>query len=88
MLGKLPAELCALIAPVFAQASSRFAAFAYVTALLTAPGDRKSCSQLGEQADCSTGVALIVIIGTRIRPDPPLIGRSGGIFFMRAGRCS
>jgi len=38
VLGKLPAELCALIAPVFAQASSRFAAFAYVTALLTAPG--------------------------------------------------
>src|SRR6266704_5400856 len=43
MLGTGPgkvllAELCALIAPVFAQARSRFAAFAYVAALLAAPG--------------------------------------------------
>ena len=52
--GKLHGELCALIAPVFAQARSRFAAFAYVAALLAAPGDRKSCWQLGEQAGHAT----------------------------------
>ena len=42
-LRNLLAELCALIAPVFAQARSRFAAFAYVAALLEVAGDRKSC---------------------------------------------
>jgi len=52
--GKLLAELCALIAPVFAQARSRFAAFAYVAALLAVTGDRKSCWQLGEQAGHAT----------------------------------
>ncbi len=51
---KLLAELCALIAPAFAQARSRFAAFAYVAALLTASGDRRSCWQLGEQAGHDT----------------------------------
>jgi SRSO17 transposase len=49
-LGKLHGELRALIAPVFAQARSRLAAFAYVAALLAVTGDRKSCWQLGEQA--------------------------------------
>ena len=53
-LAKLHGELRALIAPLFAQARSRFAAFAYVTALLAAPGDRKSCWQLGEQAGHAT----------------------------------
>ena len=53
-LGKLHGELCALIAPVFAQARSRFAAFAYVAALLAVAGDRKSCWQLGEQAGHAT----------------------------------
>lgn len=53
-LGKLHGELRALIAPVFAQARSRFAAFAYVGALLAEPGDRKSCWQLGEQAGHAT----------------------------------
>ena len=53
-LGKLHGELCALIAPVFAQARSRFTAFAYIGALLAAPGDRKSCWQLGEQAGHAT----------------------------------
>ncbi len=53
-LGKLRGELCALIAPVFAQARSRFAAFAYVAALLAVTGDRKSCWQLGEQAGHDT----------------------------------
>src|SRR6266702_8130249 len=52
--GKLYGELCALIAPVFAQARSRFAAFAYVAALLAVAGDRKSCWQLGEQAGHAT----------------------------------
>ena len=51
---KLQGELCALIAPVFAQARSRFAAFAYVAALLAVAGDRKSCWQLGEQAGHAT----------------------------------
>lgn len=53
-LGKLRGELCALIAPAFAQARSRFAAFAYVAALLAEPGDRKSCWQLGEAAGHAT----------------------------------
>ena len=53
-LAKLQGELCALIAPVFAQARSRFAAFAYVAALLAVAGDRKSCWQLGEQAGHAT----------------------------------
>jgi len=53
-LAKLHGELCALIAPVFAQARSRFAAFAYVAALLAEPGDRKSCWQLGEAAGHAT----------------------------------
>jgi len=52
--GELHGELCALIAPVFAQARSRFAAFAYVAALLATAGDRKSCWQLGEQAGHDT----------------------------------
>jgi hypothetical protein len=53
-LGKLHGELCALIAPVFAQARSRFAAFVYVAALLAVTGDRKSCWQLGEEAGHAT----------------------------------
>ncbi len=53
-LRKLLAELCALIGPVFAQARSRLAAFAYVAALLEVAGDRKSCWQLGEQAGHAT----------------------------------
>src|ERR1017187_1762771 len=52
--GNLLAELCALIAPVFAQARSRFAAFALVGALLRVPGDGKPCWQLGEQAGDAT----------------------------------
>ncbi len=40
--------------PVFAQARSRFTAFAYIGALLAAPGDRKSCWQLREQAGHAT----------------------------------
>ena len=49
-LGSLRDELQALLAPVFSQARSRFAAFAYVDALLAEPGDRRSCWQLAEAA--------------------------------------
>ena len=53
-LGKLLGELRGLLAPVFAQARSRFTAFAYIGALLAERGDRKSCWQLGEQAGHAT----------------------------------
>jgi SRSO17 transposase len=49
-LEKLQDDLRALIAPVFAQARSRFTAFAYVGALLAEPADRRSCWQLAEAA--------------------------------------
>jgi hypothetical protein len=49
-LGALHDELRARLAPVFAQARSRLAAFAYLGALLTAGGDRRSCWQLAEAA--------------------------------------
>ena len=62
-LRKLLAELCALIAPVFAQARSRFAAFAYVAALLEVAGDRKSCWQLGEQAGHATPRRMQALLG-------------------------
>ena len=53
-LGKLHGELRGLLAPVFAQARSRFAAFAYVGALLAERGDRRSCWQLAEAAGHAT----------------------------------
>jgi SRSO17 transposase len=53
-MGELRQELFALLAGVFAQARSRFAAFAYVGALLSEPGDRRSCWQLAEQAGHAT----------------------------------
>jgi SRSO17 transposase len=53
-LGVLQDELRALLAPVFCQARSRLAAFAYIGALLTAPGERRSCWQLAEQAGYAT----------------------------------
>ena len=49
-LGNLHEELRGLLAPVFAQARSRLAAFAYLGALLAEPGDRRSCWQLAEAA--------------------------------------
>ena len=49
-LEKLHGELRGLLAPVFAQARSRFTAFAYVGALLAERGDRRSCWQLAEAA--------------------------------------
>jgi SRSO17 transposase len=49
-LGALHDELRAQLAPVFAQARSRLAAFAYIGALLAAGGDRRSCWQLAEAA--------------------------------------
>jgi len=53
-LGELQGELFALLAGVFAQARSRFTAFAYISALLAERGGRKSCWQLGEQAGHAT----------------------------------
>ena len=47
-------DLHALLAPVFAQARSRLAAFAYVGALLAEREDRRSCWQLAEQAGHAT----------------------------------
>lgn len=49
-LERLHGELHGLLAPVFAQARSRLAAFAYMGALLAEPGDRRSCWQLAEHA--------------------------------------
>jgi SRSO17 transposase len=49
-LGWLRDGLYGLLAPVFCQARSRLAAFAYVGALLAEPGDRRSCWQLAEAA--------------------------------------
>jgi SRSO17 transposase len=53
-LGSLHDELRARLAPVFAQARSRLAAFAYIGALLAAGGDRRSCWQLAEAAGHGT----------------------------------
>ena len=53
-LGKMRDDLHALLAPVFAQARSRLAAFAYIGALLAEPGDRRSCWQLAERAGHAT----------------------------------
>jgi len=53
-LGELQDELRARLAPVFCQARSRLAAFAYIGALLTVPGERRSCWQLAEQAGQAT----------------------------------
>jgi len=53
-LGRLQGELGGLLAPVFALARSRLAAFAYIGALLAEPGDRRSCWQLAERAGHAT----------------------------------
>jgi SRSO17 transposase len=53
-LGSLRDELRARLAPVFAQARPRLAAFAYIDGLLAAPGDRRSCWQLAEAAGHAT----------------------------------
>jgi hypothetical protein len=53
-MGELHEELRARLARVFCQARSRLAAFAYIGALLTAPGERRSCWQLAEQAGHAT----------------------------------
>ena len=79
-LGKLHGELCALIAPVFAQARSRFAAFVYVAALLAVTGDRKSCWQLGEEAGHATPrrmQALLAIDDTLFQRTGPKVHAIG-----------
>src|SRR6266702_6315871 len=53
-LGELQDELRARLAPVFCEARSRLAAFAYIGALLAAPGERRSCWQLAEAAGHAT----------------------------------
>jgi SRSO17 transposase len=53
-LEKLDGELRGLLAPVFAQARSRFTAFAYIGALLAGRGDGRSCWQLAEAAGHAT----------------------------------
>ena len=53
-LAGLRRELSALLAGVFAQASSRLTAFAYLGALLAERGDRRSCWQLAEAAGHAT----------------------------------
>lgn len=65
-LGSLRDELHGLLAPVFHQARSRLAAFAYVDALLAEPGDRRSCWQLAEHAwdwKAGLGAAQRFILG-------------------------
>ena len=53
-LGELQDELRARLAPVFCQARSRLAAFAYLGALLAVPGERRSCWQLAEATGHAT----------------------------------
>ena len=53
-LDRFQGELRGLLAPVFAQARSRLAAFAYIGALLAEPGNRRSCWQLAERAGHAT----------------------------------
>jgi SRSO17 transposase len=53
-LGSLQDGLRARLAPVFCQARSRLAAFAYTGALLAAGGERRSCWQLAGQAGQAT----------------------------------
>jgi len=65
-LGKLQDELRALIAPVFAQARSRLAAFAYIGALLAERGDRKSCWQLAEAAGHATPRRMQALLGEQV----------------------
>jgi SRSO17 transposase len=62
-LGQLRDELRALLAPVFCQARSRLAAFAYIGALLAGPGDRRSCWQLAEQAGHATPRRMQSLLG-------------------------
>jgi SRSO17 transposase len=62
-LGQLRDELRALLAPVFCQARSRLAAFAYIGALLAGPGDRRSCWQLAEQAGYATPRRMQSLLG-------------------------
>jgi len=47
-------DLQVLLAPLFAQARSRLAAFAYIGALLAEHGDRRSSWQLAEAAGHAT----------------------------------
>jgi len=62
-LGRLQDELRAAVAPVFCQARSRLAAFAYIGALLAGAGDRSSCWQLAEAAGHATPRRMQALLG-------------------------
>ena len=66
-LGELQGELCARLAPVFCQARSRLVAFAYISALLTVPGERRSCWQLAEQAGQATPRRMQALLAEHAR---------------------
>jgi len=66
LAGKLQDELRALLAPVFCQARSRLAAFAYLGSLLAGPGDRSSCWQLAEQAGHATSRRLQALLAEHV----------------------
>jgi SRSO17 transposase len=65
-LGRVREELQALLAPVFCQARSRLAAFAYLGALLAEPGDRRSCWQLAEAAGHVTPRRLQALLAEHV----------------------
>ena len=64
-LADLRRELFALLAGVFAQARSRLTAFAYVSAVLAEPGDRRSCWQLAEAAGHATPRRMQALLAER-----------------------
>ena len=66
-LGSLHDALLALLAPVFCQARSRLAAFAYISALLTAGGERRSCWQLAEAAGHATPRRMQALLAEHAR---------------------
>ena len=62
-LVELQDQLRARLAPVFCQARSRLAAFAYVDALLAERGERRSCWQLAEAAGHATPRRMQALLG-------------------------
>src|SRR5213078_838085 len=78
-LGELRRELFAQLAGVFAQARSRFTAFAYIGALLSEPGDRRSCWQLAEQAGHATPRLMQALLAALQRFITTRLGDPGAI---------
>jgi hypothetical protein len=56
-----------LLGPMFAQARSRLAAFAYISALLAEPGDRRSCWQLAEVTGHTTPRRMQALLAEHAR---------------------